>query len=298
MATQIEAAGGVVWRPGASDGLEVAVVHRPKYDDWSVPKGKLTAGEHPILGALREVYEETGQRTVPGRPLGEINYLKDGVPKRVRYWALRAESGAFLPGAEVDQLIWLPPREAVRHLSPDRDRSILEEFGRDTSATWPVVIIRHGSAGERASWSGDDRERPLDELGHRQAEALASLLAAFRIVRVFSADVLRCLQTVAPYAAQHRLTVQSEPLLSETGVAEQPGPAVARLRGILAEGEPVAVCSQGKAMPALLAGVCKTLGHVVPPDTSTRKGGFWVLHAAAGDGELRLSAAERFPPPG
>src|SRR5579885_3571336 len=92
----IEAAGGVLWRPALGGaGVEVALVHRPKYDDWSLPKGKLGGGEHVILAALREVWEETGFMGVVGRSLGEIRYLKEGVPKRVRYWAMRAESGRF-----------------------------------------------------------------------------------------------------------------------------------------------------------------------------------------------------------
>src|SRR5580698_4828001 len=101
----IEAAGGLLWRPvHGGAGLEVALVHRPKYDDWSIPKGKLNAGEHPIIAALREVWEETGHVGVLGRPLGEIRYLKDGSPKRVRYWAMRLGDGHFSPSSEVDQL--------------------------------------------------------------------------------------------------------------------------------------------------------------------------------------------------
>ena len=295
---RIEAAGGVLWRPSegpSGDPVEVALVHRPKYDDWSLPKGKLASGEHPLLGALREVEEETGQRGVPGRPLGETNYLKDGTPKRVRYWALHAGGGTFVPGAEVDQLIWLPPREARRYLSPERDQGILDEFARDGQASRACVLVRHGSAGERSVWSGDDRERPLDDVGREQAQALIPFLEAYQVTRVLSADVLRCLDTVGPYASRHGLAVDSEPLLSEAGVASQPGAAVIRLRAILAAPEPVAVCSQGKAMPELIAGICRTLGYMPPPDVTTRKAGFWVLHVAV-DEPLRLIGLERFGP--
>src|SRR4051812_26869079 len=156
----VEAAGGVLWRPAVGgSGVEVALVHRPKYDDWTLPKGKLSGNEHPILGALREVWEETGFIGVAGRSLGDIHYLKDDVPKRVRYWAMRVESGAFTPNAEVDQLMWMPPREGQRHLLPDRDRGILAEFERDSDETWPCLLVRHGSAGERSLWPGEDRER-------------------------------------------------------------------------------------------------------------------------------------------
>ncbi|MDQ1746720.1 MAG: 8-oxo-(d)GTP phosphatase [Frankiaceae bacterium] len=293
----IEAAGGVLWRPAlGGPGVEVALVHRPKYDDWSLPKGKLTSGEHPLLGGLREVWEETGYGAVPGRPLGEIRYLKDGDPKRVRYWAMQADGGRFEPNEEVDQLMWLPPREGQRHLLPFRDQRILAEFARDAEPTWPCLLVRHGSAGERSAWPGDDRERPLDDVGHEQAIALADVLSVFRIARVFSADVLRCLETVGPYAAAHELTVESEPLVSESGVAAAPDAAVERFVTIVSAGEPVAVCSQGKAMPELIAGLCRVLGYLAPPDPSTRKGGVWALHVAA-NGKPRLAGLERFDPP-
>ena len=293
-ATRIEAAGGVLWRPAlGATAVEVALVHRPKYDDWSLPKGKLAGGEHPLLGAVREVQEETGHLGVPGRPLGEIRYYKDGDPKRVRYWAMSLAGGAFTPSEEVDQLIWLPPREGQRFLMPDRDRRILAEFARDTDPTWPLVLVRHGSAGDRASWRGPDRERPLDPIGHAQAMAFVPLLDMYQVLRVLSADVLRCLETVGPYAALHRLPVESEPLVSESGFDAHPQRAVDRLITVLADREPAAICSQGKSMPDLVAGVCRALDYEPPADTTTRKGGFWVLHAS-GNGKLKLVAIERF----
>ena len=292
----IEAAGGVLWRPAlGGSGVEVALVHRPKYDDWSLPKGKLAAGEHPVLGALREVWEETGHVAVPGRPLGEIHYLKDGTPKRVRYWAMRLDSGQFSPSDEVDQLMWLPPREGMRHLLPDRDRRILAEFGRDPDESWPCLVVRHGSAGERAAWPGDDWERPLDELGHAQAEALVAVLDAYAVHRVLSADVLRCLDTVGPFAVKRRVAVESEPLVSETGTQSHPDAAVDRVLTLIASREAMAVCSQGKAIPELIAGACRNLGFLAPPDRHTKKGGFWVLHLAA-NGKCRLAGIERFDP--
>lgn len=293
----IEAAGGALWRPTlGGPGVEVALVHRPKYDDWSLPKGKLAQGEHEVLGAVREVWEETGFIGVPGRPLGEIRYLKDGEPKRVRYWAMRVQSGVFTPNDEVDQLMWLPPREGQLHLAADRDRSILAEFARDLEPTHAFLIVRHGNAGERSAWPGDDRERPLDEVGQAQAEALVPLLEAYDVRRVLSADVLRCLETVGPFAALRQLPVESEPLVSEAGTLSNANAAVDRLLTILRDGECTAVCSQGKAIPELIAGLCRSLGYLVPPDVHTRKGGFWVLHLAAG-GKARLAGIERFEPP-
>jgi 8-oxo-(d)GTP phosphatase len=293
---QVEAAGGVLWRPAAGGaGIEVALVHRPKYDDWSIPKGKLLPGEHPIMGAVREVEEETGFTGVPGRPLAETHYVKDGAPKRVKYWAMRVASGAFAANDEVDQVMWLPPREARRHLMPDRDQKVLSGLDRAAVTTWPCVLVRHGSAGERASWAGDDRERPLDDVGDDQADALVPLLAAYGIRRVLSADVLRCMETIGPYASFARLSVESEPLVSEAGYAQQPDLALERLLEIMGSGVPSALCSQGKTLPALLSDACTTLKATPPEDPSVRKGGLAVVHLHHGRG-LRAVATERFDP--
>jgi 8-oxo-dGTP pyrophosphatase MutT (NUDIX family)/phosphohistidine phosphatase SixA len=292
----IEAAGGVLWRTATGgSGIEVALVHRPKYDDWSIPKGKVDPGEHPVVGGVREVWEETGYTGVPGRPLGEIRYFKDGTPKRVRYWAMRVEGGQFSASDEVDQMMWLPPREAKRHLLPDRDQGILAGVDRAAVTTWPCLLVRHGSAGERAAWQGDDRERPLDDLGDEQAESLVPLLSAYGIQRVLSADVLRCMETIGPYASRAQLPVESEPLLSEAGYAEQPDRALERLLEIICSGVASVVCSQGKTLPALLIAACAALNSAPPADPTVRKGGMTVMHLREGS-PPQLVATERFDP--
>lgn len=292
----IEAAGGVLWRPAVGGaGIEVALVHRPKYDDWSIPKGKLNSNEHPVLGAVREVREETGITGIPGRPLGAIEYLKEGSPKRVRYWAMRVASGAFSANREVDQMMWLPPREAQLHLSPDRDRDILEGVGRADVESWPCLLVRHASAGERSSWSGDDRERPLDALGLQQSEALVPLLFAYRVKRVLSADVVRCLQTIGPFASAAQLPVESEPLMSETGYGQHPDLALRRLTEVIADAVPLVVSSQGQALPGLISAFCSAVGAKGPVDAAVEKGAMFVLHLADGD-DLRLVAWEKFDP--
>jgi 8-oxo-dGTP diphosphatase len=106
----IEAAGGLLWRRDTRGRVQVALVHRPRYDDWSLPKGKLMPGEHPAAAAVREIEEETGQTAVLGRPLPTDRYLVDGVPKTVRYWAAHARGGSFRPNAEVDGVVWAARR--------------------------------------------------------------------------------------------------------------------------------------------------------------------------------------------
>jgi 8-oxo-dGTP diphosphatase len=121
------AAGAVVWRRSPFGGhTEVALVHRPKYDDWSFPKGKLHRGESPRQGALREVKEETGLDCVLGAPLPTSRYLVHGRPKEVRYWEAVPTGGSFTAGDEVDRMVWLPVSAARRRLTHGRDRPLLD----------------------------------------------------------------------------------------------------------------------------------------------------------------------------
>jgi 8-oxo-dGTP diphosphatase len=125
----VHAAGGVVWRTGPSGHTEVLVVHRPKYDDWSLPKGKLDPGETHEAGALREVEEETGLRCTLGPELTSTAYIdRKGRPKEVRYWVMTVVEGDFVPTEEVDEVRWLPVQDARRLLSYLRDVDVLEAF--------------------------------------------------------------------------------------------------------------------------------------------------------------------------
>lgn len=132
--TPIRAAGGVVWRPppGDHDGApEILLVHRPKYDDWTIPKGKAEAGESDEDCARREVEEETGLRCVLGDHLADVSYRdRYDRPKVARYWAMRPVSGTFAPNAEVDEVRWLAIHDAVRQLSYERDRPVVQALAK------------------------------------------------------------------------------------------------------------------------------------------------------------------------
>ena len=121
----VQAAGGVVWRR-SHDRIEVLLVHRPRYDDWSLPKGKLTEAEDHATAALREVEEETGLRCYMGQELPATSYRdRRGRPKVVRYWAMTPIDGRFTPSHEVDEVRWVPASEAARILSYDWDRQVV-----------------------------------------------------------------------------------------------------------------------------------------------------------------------------
>ena len=293
MTPVVRAAGGVLWRP-AGTSVEVALVHRPRYDDWSLPKGKLEPGEHVVVGALREVCEETGYEAVPGRTLGWSGYrvLLGGreVPKTVRWWALRATGGVFVPGREVDELAWLAPDAAARRLSAGRDLEPLRQLGAAPAPTTTVLLVRHGRAGSRADWPGHDELRPLDDKGQRQADALADLLLAYGVARVLTAPALRCRATMGPLLSRTGLAVRADQAFSEQVHAQAPELAVQRVRALSVLAGATVVCGHGGGIPDLVGRFAAEAGLAVGRPTA-RKGSVWALSFAGG----RLVDADHVP---
>ncbi len=271
------AAGAVLWRPGP-DGVEVAVVHRPRYDDWTLPKGKLEPGEHLARCAVREIQEETGQVAVLGRYLTDLDYVQSsGLRKRVRYWSAASGAGRFTPNREVDDVRWLPADAARSLLSYPRDLTPLDRFGDGPPATTTLVLVRHGSAGNRSTWLGDDDLRPLDDVGRRQALAIADVLHCYGVERVISADVARCVETVRPMADSLGAAVDYDPVLAEHAYPAHVDDAIAHIREIAAASRHAVLCSQGSVIPDLVARL-GTLDKVAVPHTiPSRKGSAWVL---------------------
>jgi len=296
---EIRGAGAVPWRPSGRH-REVALVHRPRYDDWSFPKGKRSPGEHLLLTAVREVAEETGLRVVLGRPLSAARYERDGGAKRVDYWAGRpAPDGQapFRANDEVDGLEWLPVPEALGRLSYAHDIAMLEELAAGPGDTVPLIFLRHASAGGKGSWPGDDLDRPLDARGAAESERLAELLSCYGSLSVISSAAERCVATVRPYAALAGRQVRIEPAFTVGLAGQTPGSASADMAraeaaAIATAGLPVVVCAHGENLPALLAAASAALGAPPPEGSSLPKAGFWVLHAADGI----LAAAERHCP--
>jgi len=203
MPVPVHAAGGVLYRP-AGDGIEVCLVHRPRYDDWALPKGKLDAGEHPLAAAVREVAEETGCAGVPLIKLPTVAYdLPGGTPKTVDHWLMRlAGEGPVVDTSEVDEVAWLSPEDAHERLSYDDERGVLAHAAALPPITAVVALVRHAHAGERKEWKGNDALRPIDERGRQQADRIGVVLSLLRPERLISATPLRCKQTLEPLAAR------------------------------------------------------------------------------------------------
>jgi len=289
----IRAAGAVLWRPGLV-GPEVALVHRPKYDDWSLPKGKTEPGEHVLLTAVRELAEETGVRVILGRRLPSTHYTVRGRPKVVDYWAAKGADGpqpGFTPNAEVDQLDWLDVPAARQRLSYPHDAAVVDEFAAGPPDTVPLIVVRHAAAGSKAEWRAaghtDDLARPLDEAGHEQAALLARLLRCYGQARVFSSAAERCVATVRPYATEAAMSVQADPGFT-IGMGSA-GEARRRTDDILAGALPAVICAHRENLPLLLEEACAVLGAKPPDGHPLPPGGFWVLHI----GWNALVSAER-----
>ena len=276
----IHAAGTVLWRhaPHTAGGLEIAVIHRPKYQDWSLPKGKLDPGETPVLAAFRETEEETGLRSRLGRYLGKVTYPVPGHRqlKRVDYWAAEVLGGAFEANHEVDVLTWCSLDTVMSALSYPMDRQIVRAFARLPAATHTLLVVRHAKAGRRDRFKGPDAQRPLELAGYQQSVALVPNLLAFGAQDVYSADPLRCVQTVAPLAEELGTEVTVEPLLGDIGYAAETDRARHRIRSLVSADRVRVLCSQGDTIPDLVRWWADRDGVRLSP-ARTRKGSVWVL---------------------
>jgi 8-oxo-dGTP diphosphatase len=248
-ADEVVAAGAVVWRPRR----EVLLVHRPRYDDWSFPKGKLDPGEDAAVAAVREVQEETGLQIRLTRPLPLVRYRSGSRIKRVHYWVGRVEGSddvsGYLVNDEIDEVVWLPFDEALDTLSYEHDRETLRQADEVHAPTTALLVLRHAHAEARSEWRGEDRCRPLAEDGLRQAERLAATLAAYGVRRVVTSSSRRCVQTVTPYATSAGLEVREDEGLSEEH-ASRKSLTLATERA-LASKKSTVLCSHRPVLPDL-----------------------------------------------
>ena len=284
----VRAAGGIVLR-GEGPDRSVALVHRPRYDDWSFPKGRLDADEDEATAALREVEEETGLRCRLGPSVGAVTYRdRRGRAKVVRYFRMDADGGRFTPNREVDELRWVPIEAAAGLLSYAHDRSLLRQVLAGVPAS-ALYVIRHAKAGIRAAWSGPDEERPLTRRGRKQARRLVERFQGLDIQRILSSPFVRCMQTVEPLAEARGLPVEVATELREGASVDE------LLRGLATFGDrPTVVCGHGTEIRSMIDRL-EAGGATIEGARGIAKGSVWVLDR---EGE-RIVAAHYLPaPPG
>jgi 8-oxo-dGTP pyrophosphatase MutT (NUDIX family)/phosphohistidine phosphatase SixA len=288
MSNVIAAAGGVVWRMSRS-GVRIAVIHRPHRDDWSLPKGKLLPREPMVAAAHREVVEETGLDVAVQYELGRTRYRLGASIKTVRYWSMRHCGGSFVANAEADLLRWVSPENALRLLTFIGDHAIVGMFTERPVVDSTVLLVRHGKAGKRSTWKKDDRLRPLDALGRRQATAIAELGPLFGPRRILSAPLVRCQQTIAPLADATGLEVGAAPTFSDAHFERHPQRTVDALEALSRARRVSVIASQGVVIPGLLDYLCpKAANH------DSRKGSVWAVSFADG----RFVSADYYQRPG
>jgi 8-oxo-dGTP diphosphatase len=246
----VRAAGGVVFRKTPKGKLRILVAHRPRYDDWTLPKGKADGEETPEQTAVREIFEETGNHCRLVAPLGTTRYRVPGGVKEVAWFAMRPlpDSRRFKKNTEVDEIAWLSRAKAMARLSYDQDRELIEQTDlKGLSQTGTLYLLRHATAGDRKTWEGHDENRSLTKKGWREAEAIAAQLADAGIERILSSPYERCVQTVKPLAKLIGAKIETSPLLAEE--PELDG-TYALVDGLV--GANAVVCSHGDVIPALI----------------------------------------------
>ena len=249
----VVAAGAVVARKGP-EGHQVLLVHRPKYDDWSFPKGKQDPGEHVTVTAVREVLEETGVEIRLGRPLPPQLYaVSGGRAKKVHYWIGHVvgddDVSGYQVNEEVDELAWFDLEAAKARLTYLDDIELLEHYRSGKKRTRALVVVRHAKAVKRGAWDGPDPKRPLNEEGEAQAVALSPLLHAFGISRVLSSSSTRCVQTVEPFSTEHVVPLEEVDELSEEDYDESEAQAL--LDALTSTPGASVLCSHRPVLPEL-----------------------------------------------
>lgn len=249
----VTAAGSVVVRK--DNGGEVLLVHRPKYDDWSWPKGKQDPGEHVTATAVREVLEETGVEIRLGRPLTpQIYTVSGGRLKTVHFWVGRVvgdeDVSGYAANDEIDQLGWFSLDKARARLTYADDVALLDELVSRRKRTSALVVLRHARAVKRSTWKGADGVRPLTDTGRLQARSLIPVLSAYGVTRVVTSDSVRCARTVSPYARDHVLGVEELPDLNEEEWS--PDGVANVVRDLLADKESAVLCTHRPVLPQVL----------------------------------------------
>ena len=282
MSELIIAAGGVVWRETKDQKIELAIIHRPKYDDWTFPKGKLDIGEELISGAYREILEETGLDIELGPFLGAVEYESFEEAKHVSYWAAEALSSSkeFHPNNEADLLEWHEIESARNKLTRDTDKEILEIFIDSPYQATKLILLRHAKALARSEWQSGDEDRPLDNLGQLQAKRMHAVYQVFGISQIHTSDAVRCYDTVIGLTNALKIEPIITSKLSEYTFEKNKDKSL-DYASELAEisrstGETILLCSHNPVLPRMLERITKK-SSVELPENKLKPGDAWVV---------------------
>ena len=290
MTRVVKAAGGLVFKETSRGKLRVLVAHRPRYDDWGLPKGKADRGETPEETAVREVLEETGQHCRIVAPMDTMRYrINDGI-KEVAWYAMRPlpDSPGFKKNDEIDEIRWLSRKQARALLDYDNDKALVSDPNlRKLSRTGTFHLLRHGAAGNRNKWEGVDAVRPLTKKGRKQSKALAERLSGRGIERIYTSPYLRCVQTVEPLAAAIGAKITTIDALAE-------GPDVDAAYGLIDDlvGYNAVLCTHGDVIPAVINRMMWA-GLTLESRFYCSKGSVWEIDLVGG----RFDYARYEPPP-
>ena len=280
----IRAAGALLWRENSDLFVEIAMVHRPRYDDWTLPKGKIEGHESAIACALREVREETGITGRFTRQLKTVEYEENGQNKRVKFWAAQCalSQSEFVPNEEVDQLRWLSGPKALALATYPTDKEVIQDFLDGDQHTDTLIILRHTKALERGDWDDDDSLRTLSDVGLEQAEFLIEHLRAFSIDEIYTSNYTRCVQTITPLANARSMNITEVPNLNEEVFESDPERSISFANALKQDEKNILICSHNPVIPTMLRGILNTklknreLIKLEPGDA-------WIVHRVRGE---------------
>lgn len=265
------AAGVVCWRE-QKGRIEVLLVNRAKYNDWSFPKGKQDPGEALAETAVREMLEETGINLRLGRKLSSAQYkLSTGEKKIVEYWASKIKARAwkktdFLPNEEISKLKWFTLDDAAEKLTYEHDVELLDEvsslYEKTELETRALILLRHAKATARTNWTGAEAKRPLLPEGKQQSKKLVRLLSAYGPKRLITSPWTRCEQTIFPYAKATNQTLIYRSQLTELTSVLSPRKTVNVVEDLFDAKKSALICTHRPALPTIL----KTLATRATPD--------------------------------
>jgi len=307
--TAVYAAGGIVWRR-VEDKLKILLIHRTRYRDVTLPKGKVDPGEALVETAVREIFEETGIAVSLGLPVGVSRYtLPSRREKIVHYWSAQAtdaaiRASAFVPNKEIAAIEWVSPKKALTYLSYPVDVEIVENLLRFVEdgvlETFPIIVLRHAKATPRDEWSNSDASRPLTARGRKQAEAIVGPLTSFGIRRIVSSDAVRCTETVAPLAAALGRSVKTSELISQDAWEEGRSDARTVVGKRVRSRKPAVVCSHGPVLPDILHELALATGTLrgsyLGSASALEVGGFSVVHLSRTNPGSGIAAIETHLP--